>query len=351
TAVVTIASLVAGELLDSPRGNVDVGGTTTTYAITVRNTGTERTSYTLVLSDTLPGWRSEVGVATPALLPGMTGTVTINVTAPPEAVRGDTNTTVLRLVEEGVPTVILDEGEAVTRVGPLFSLILTPDRALAGAPGTLVESRHTLTNLGSTEGTFRLRVADSLGWFTNVTPDLVTLAPDEEIEILALVRIPEGVRADTPNVAIVTAQQLDTPVLVEAQARIDLRVTLVAGLKLASSQVRRVQPGQGLISMSDLAVTNLGSGSDTITLTVVGENDGWEVDLSRSSVWVDHTSTARVSMRVVVPERIAPGTIKTLRIEGRSINDETVTDAIELSLIYFTGGQTPSRVFLPLVRR
>ncbi|MBP1466064.1 right-handed parallel beta-helix repeat-containing protein [Candidatus Chloroploca sp. M-50] len=351
TALVTIGSLVAGELLDSPRGNVNVGGTSTTYAITVRNTGTERTSYTLVLSDTLPGWRSEVGAATPALLPGMTGTVTINVTAPSEAVRGDTNTTVLRLVEEGVPAVILDEGEAVTRVGPLFSLILTPDRALAGAPGTLVESRHTLTNLGSTEGTFRLRVADSLGWFTNVTPDLVTLGPDEEIEILALVRIPEGVRADTPNVAIVTAQQLDTPVLVEAQARIDLRVTLVAGLKLASSQVRRVQPGQGLISMSDLAVTNLGSGSDTITLTVVGESDGWEVDLSRSSVWVDHTSTARVSMRVVVPERIAPGTIKTLRIEGRSTNDETVTDAIELSLIYFTGGQTPSRVFLPLVRR
>lgn len=351
TAVVTIGSLVAGELLDSPRGNVDVGGTTTTYAITVRNTGTERTSYTLVLSDTLPGWRSEVGTATPALLPGMTGTVTINVTAPPEAVRGDTNTTVLRLVEEGVPTVILDEGEAVTRFGPLFGLMLTPDTDLAGAPGTVVESRHTLTNLGSTEGTFRLRVADSLGWFTNVTPDLVTLGPDEEIEILVLVRIPEGVRADTPNVAIVTAQQLDAPVLVQAQARIDLRATLVAGLKLASSQVRRVQPGQGLISMSDLAVTNLGSGSDTITLTVVGESDGWEVDLSRSSVWVDHTSTARVSMRVVVPERIAPGTIKTLRIEGRSTNDETVTDAIELSLIYFTGGQTPSRVFLPLVRR
>lgn len=353
-AIVTIKSIILGDLEpDLRRNNVDAGATVD-YSLTLTNTGTLRTSYSLDLADSLAGWTSELIGAVPELDPGVTTTLKIRVSAPLGAAAGITNTTTLSLLRPDGTGDPLDSESLETRIGPRFGISLTPNREVLVAPGSTLVVTHTLRNLGSEGGTFRLRAANALGWSTSVSPNEVSLGPDEEEVVNVTIRVAVAVSAGDIGEAAVFAELVADP---EINARADTRLTidLVADLDLEASQVRAVTPQSGQISLTSLNIRNNGSAADTVTLAVIGESNGWQVTLGSSQVRVPQYNSRSVTVRVTVPPNIASGTVKDLRVVARSAIDATVSDSVLLTLVYVVPPTPeelpPSKTYLPLVRR
>lgn len=353
TASVVVDSILAGELEPGGLGNVDAGQALT-YSLLVTNTGTVRSTYQLALSNDQPGWTAELLNDIPELAPGASTSLQIRVTAPPEAEAGLLNITSLRLLPSDGMGDPLDQTTITTRIGPRFGLTLTPDYDLIVAPGSTVVVTHTLRNIGSEVGTFRLRTGNAQGWETLVSPSEVSLAPDEEAIINVTIRVGLPVSAGDRALAVLFAELIADPTF-KQQAKINMTIDLIAALDLESSQVRSVTPESGQISLTSLTLRNNGSAADTATLEVLGASDGWQVILERSRVPVPQYNSVGISLSVRVPPNIVSGTVKDIRVTACSELNPTVCDSVLLTLVYVAPPQPeelPLRyVYLPLVRR
>ncbi len=352
TDVARVASITAADLSPGQRRNLNPGESVT-YTHTVTNTGTTTTAFLIETSDSASGWSSTVtGSPTPVLGPGRTATITVQVTAPASAARGDQNTTLVRVRAVGAGTPVLDEAEDVTAVGPARGVIIEPNRSAEGPPNRTVVFTHTVRNIGAEQGLFRLTVAEANGWPATVAPDLVNLGPGREIEVTVRVFIPDGKRAGDPGFARVRVELVGDPeIFDEAEDR--LTVSRVAGVTLAASQVRLIQPGGRPQILSGLAVTNRGSAADVFDLVPIGLPAGWSMAITPPTVSVDREGTFRVGMQVTVPDSVAPGTITRFFVEARSQFDSTVRDRVEVTLVVPeapTVTEVRPRIYLPLVR-
>ncbi|NTU84141.1 MAG: hypothetical protein HGA45_33030, partial [Chloroflexales bacterium] len=354
TDTVALTSISGGDLSPGGRSNVEAGATVG-YTFTVTNTGTVAISYTVSLQNSAAGWSAAAsGIPTAVLQPGVTATLTVDVTAPIGASPGVTNTTTVQLLAGDGGGAPLDTSEAVTGIGPRRGVLLTPETGSAeGPPGSTVAITHTLTNIGSEAGTFRLFTADVVGWPATVAPDTVILEAGESIEVTVRVRIQDSTRAGNTNYVAVGVELVEDPTIND-QAIEQLTVSRVVGLDLSASQSRRVSPGETL-SLDNLSVINQGSIYDTYTLIVTGEDSGWDVILGQTSVGVDRGDRASISVRVQVPLTLTSGTVKVLRIEARSSSDATQSDIVQIRLAYVAPPipQTPPRqkMYLPLAMR
>ncbi len=352
TDVARVASITAADLSPGQRRNLNPGESVT-YTHTVTNTGTTTTAFIIETSDSATGWGSTVtGSPTPTLGPGQSATITVQVTAPASAARGEQNTTLVRVRAVGADTPVLDEVEDITTVGPAFGVIIEPNRSAEGPPNSTVVFTHTVQNIGAEQGLFRLTVAEANGWPTTVAPDLVNLGPGQEIEVTVRVFIPDGKRAGDPGFARVRVELVGDPEISD-DAEDSLTVSRVAGVTLAASQVRLIQPGGRPQILTGLAVTNRGSAADVFDLVPVGLPAGWSLTLTPSTVVVDREGTFRVGMEVTVPASVAPGTITRFFVEARSRFDGTVRDRVEVTLVVPeapTVTEVRPRIYLPLVR-
>lgn len=365
TNVVRIASITAADLSPGRTGRLDAGETVV-YTHTLTNTGTTTTAFLVESSDSLPGWSSTVtGSPTALLEPGQQATITVQVTAPPTAQRGDRNTTTLRVRAVGEGTPVLDQETNISQVGPARGVIIEPDRSGDGPPNSLVAFTHTVRNIGVEQSAFQLTVAEANGWPATVAPDLVNLGPGQEIEVTVRIFIPAGKRAGDPGFARVRAELVGDPRIAD-DAVINLTVRRTAGVELTAAQVRAVRANGQPQRLSSLTVINRGSAADTFDLAPLDLPSGWRLTLTPSTVTVDRDGTFRVAVEVTPPEGLAPGTVITFFVEVRSRFDNTVRARVPITLVIPEtapqreepppGNQpTPSqpvqrRVYLPLVR-
>ena len=356
TATVSLASIPGGELAGGGRRNTDPGGTAG-FSFVVLNTGTVPLSYTVGLTNSLPGWSAEAaGVPTAVVPPGLTATLTVSVTAPADATPGVTNTTTVELLAGDGAGPALDTATAVTGIGPSQGVLIEPKGLLVEArPNATATLAHTLTNLGSEPGTFRLTSADSLGWEVGLAGDLVTLGPGASIPLFVPVTVKPSAEAGARNFVRIRAELVDDATVFDETID-EVTVPLVAGLNLSASQVRGVRPG-ATTSLDSLTVFNSGSAFDFFALDVIGEDADWDVVLGQSVVGINTGDPARVAVRVRVAPGVAPGTTRTIRIEARSLNDGTVRSSVNLVLTaLMADGQPPPdptrlRTYLPMVRR
>ncbi|MGQ9927371.1 MAG: NEW3 domain-containing protein [Chloroflexaceae bacterium] len=360
TDVARVASITSADLSPGQRRNLNPGESVT-YTHTVTNTGTTTTAFIIETSDSTAGWSSAVtGSPTPALGPGQSATITVQVTAPASAAQGQQNTTLVRVRAVGEGTPVLDEAEDVTAVGPVQGVIIEPNRSSEGPPNDTVVFTHTVRNIGAEQGLFRLSVAEANGWPATVAPDLVSLGPGSEVEVTVRVFVPDGKRAGDPGFARVRVELVGDPqIFDEAEDR--LTVSRVAGVSLAASQVRLLQPGARPQILSGLAVINRGSAADVFDLVPIGLPPGWSLTITPSTVPVDREGTFRVEMQVTAPASVAPGTITRFFVEVRSRFDSVVRDRVEVTLVVPEAPPEPIEeierpranisIYLPLVRR
>jgi uncharacterized membrane protein len=344
-----VAALTAADLSPGRRQNLDAGETVT-YTHTITNTGTTLTAFSVEAQDSGAGWSSALtGSPTAPLAPGETVTVTLAVTAPLAATPGVSNTTVLRLFEEGSSAPLLDQEQDVTTVGPALGVLITPDNVGFALPESTTFFTHTVTNIGTTQGIFSLTAAESNGWSTSVTPAQLNLGAGQSAEVTVGVTLPDGPAAGAPGFARVTVQLEGDPT-VSDDATNTITVARVIGVDLSASQVRAVTPGRPVPGLSSLTLYNRGNADDTFDLLATGVPAGWTITLTPSAATVQKDSTFSVSVSVNVPANVLPGTIRTIVVEARSRTDTSVRDSVELTLVYAPAAP-PRPLYLPLIAR
>lgn len=344
----TVASITAADLSPGTRKNVDAGQSAT-FTHIVTNTGTTTTAFSVEVQDSSAGWSSLVtGSPTAPLVPGGTATVSLQVTSPISATIGVTNTTTLRLFEDGTSAPLLDDEADITTVGPAFGVLLSPDNIGAAVPESTAVFTHTLTNIGTTQGLFSLTAGEANGWATTVTPNLVNLGAGQSLVVEVRVLLPNGLRANTSGFARVRAELVGDPT-VNDDATDSISVLLVAGVDLSASQVRVVQAGPPQ-SLSGLSVYNSGNDLDTFDLVATGVPAGWTVTLTPSTVQIDKDSRFRVAVEVIVPANLPRDIIGRISVEARSRTNSSVRDSVELTLVY-PGPVVRRTYYLPLLAR
>ena len=107
------------EVSISPGSRSGLPGTSFSYTVTVKNTGSIADTYTLSAVGA-EGWSVSIEPTSLTLDAGASGTATLNVVVPPDAEEGTVMTTTVSAKSEGDPTVIETDtcGTIVTFLGP-----------------------------------------------------------------------------------------------------------------------------------------------------------------------------------------------------------------------------------------
>jgi uncharacterized membrane protein len=351
-------SAVDGATLSPGTNQATQGNTTLTFTHTLTNTGSTTLSYDLEVENSQADWPApQITSAnpTPTLAPGETTQITIEV-AVPDLTGGISNITTLRVRAAGASTPVLAEAENTVLVGEPFDVLITPDRIATALPNATVTLTHTVTNIGTTADSYQLFAAEARGFPATVAPNLIDLGPGQSQVVTMTLQIPAGTPAGELAFVRVDTVSLTEPTVSRDFVTDEVTVQRIAAVDLAASQIRGVTEASGSVLLSPLALTNQGNAPDTFDLEVLDADDGWGLTVTPNSALIlNPGQTLRsISVRVTVPDTIAPGDIKTLRVRARSRFNPDISDTITLELVYVRAQlpvTQPLRLFLPLTAR
>lgn len=134
------------------------------------------------------------------------------------------------------------------------------------APGSSVTYSHTLTNIGSAEGTFTLSRTSSQGWASTPNPSSVTLGAGLSTTIQVTVNVPAGAAGNTLETTTLTAAVAGQT----SVSRTDYtRAQQIAGVAISplGATSKTVNPGNFV--EYTFVVTNTGNASDTFNFSAV----------------------------------------------------------------------------------
>lgn len=102
-------------------------------------------------------------------------------------------------------------GAAQTPEEGLNGAIIFPNNEGIGNPGETVIYQHTVTNQGTDPDTFDLTADSSEGWFTNVSPEEVTLNGQQSTTILVTIVVATNAQQGDVDVTTVTVTSQSDP--------------------------------------------------------------------------------------------------------------------------------------------
>lgn len=203
---------------------------------------------------------------------------------------------------------------------------LTPDgQSQSGDPGTSVTYIHTLQNIGSESGDFRLDV-NLADWNYTIVPnegDAIPLDPGQTTPVTLTVDIPAAVLVGDSREATVTASVDGNSVTDDAK---DLTTALlVPSLTFVADEARNAGPGETITYVHTL--TNTGNGIDTFTVTASPPN-GWQASiLPVGEITLERNASQPVTLTLTVPQGIAQGPYDTI-VTAQSTSDVAVEESV-----------------------
>ena len=203
---------------------------------------------------------------------------------------------------------------------------LTPDgQSQLGDPGTSVTYVHTLENIGSESGDFRLDV-DLVDWSYTIVPnegDAIPLDPGQTAPVTLTVDIPAAALAGDSREATVTASVDGNSVTDDAK---DLTTALlVPSLTFVADEARNAGPGETITYVHTL--TNTSNGTDTFTVTA-SPPSGWEASiLPVGEITLERNASQPVTLTLTVPQGTAQGPYDTI-VTAQSTSDAAVEESI-----------------------
>ncbi len=164
-------------------------GTTVTYALTVRNSGTVSDRYTVATGG--HRWTTTLSTATVGPLPpGASDGLMVYVRIPSGAPVGLSDTVALTVASQGDPALTAAARLTTTSVVPFYGLTLSPTTAQrSGVPGASVTYTLRLTNTGNIADRYAVAIAGH-AWPMAVSADAVSLGMGVGGAVAVTVTIP-----------------------------------------------------------------------------------------------------------------------------------------------------------------
>jgi uncharacterized membrane protein len=196
----------------SPQEQRGGPGETLNYYITVSNAGDVPDEYILTASDAL-GWKlmlAENLISVPA---GESLATTLNVDIPIDIgqVKNSINIVVTSLSDSSVRASASCEAHVTTVKGGV-ELLASPT-SLRGMPGGRLSYNIVVRNTGTVSDTYVFSATSARGWPVQVVPEILTMEPGENNQIVLLLSIPQGARdGDIEEVFVKAISQTDPAV-------------------------------------------------------------------------------------------------------------------------------------------
>ena len=316
----TIAAVPGVDLTPNSQEHGVDAGHSTTFNLTLTNSGSITQSFTITSTNVPAGWDSSLDpLSTAPLQPGEAVSVTLTLTAPANATNGTVADVVLTATckEDSCS----DSARVTARVGPLVNSEIGGNCSQSVLPGTLVTCHHTITNTGSVSDTFALTLMLKLGWTSVYTPSSVLLAPGTTKTVTIGLLVPTSAPANVAEMLMLTARSTSFPSVTQ-QVTDTITVLQFAGVSFTPSMVHPPTPGQTITFQHTLQ--NIGNGLDSFNITA-SQDLNWQITITP----IQTTSLAPgvnfpVQVQVQVPADATSKTLNRITVRATSVFSPTV---------------------------
>jgi len=308
----------------SPPENSAKPGRSTTFTVTVTNTGNITDTYDLTVSDNL-GWGPTLSPTAFTLADGASGTATLTVLIPDNQTAGTRDNIRVRATSRADNRVSA-ENSAVAYVAAFLRKVkvsLTPTRQ-ENSPGGMLNYTVVVANEGDIADNYALTASDNENWGPTVTPSSLAIAPGASDNAALSVTIPEKTWAHKEATVVATATSTENAGVAASDMGV-AKTSVVRGVDVSISPgENEALPGENTTYV--VTITNTGNVEDTYDITV-SNNAGWEIVFSLTWVKLSPYGSAVVAeLIVIVPEDAVPGTPSNTTVTAVSENDPEVRD-------------------------
>jgi hypothetical protein len=263
-STVTVYTTVRSVTTTAPANAVVEAGKAANLTLSVRNDGNREESPTFELS--LPAdWVGSV-TSPITLLPGTSGSVTVQVTPAASQAAGAARFTVIQRLA-GIPTNVPVDVQVAQR--HLLTLLSddAPNRAVQ--PGATLSYKLDVQNLGNGKETTAIEVAvDNPDWKTGLSPSSLTLDPGASGSATVTLTAPAGAKQ-------LDAAHLTVTLAADRTASLRFAATVGGRFGVTVDKLDTVGVQQGASQTLTLTVHNTGNTADTYTVTAGGLPEGW----------------------------------------------------------------------------
>ncbi len=196
------------------------------------------------------------------------------------------------------------------------------------APGDLVTHVFTVENTGTLPDQYSLTITVPAGWTSLPIADQVALSPGERTRLFVTLVTPIGAEAGSYSTELRVTSLHDQTVSHAAKGTVELLPKV--DVRVESIHVDRAAPGEEV--QHTIRVSNRGNVTDTYSVEVRG-SPAWTVRVSPAEFVVLPGAQRDVSIHVVIPRAVAPGTPYRVRVDVVSRTDPSVTHTLWLPAV------------------
>ncbi|HEU5014022.1 MAG TPA: NEW3 domain-containing protein [Roseiflexaceae bacterium] len=310
--VVQPAPVVPGLTLTPATQTKTAGpGQNVCYDQALTNTGSGTDTFT-VTATAPTGWSMPtIQPTTVTLAPNTSQSVSVCVTVPQSAATQSYTTTVTATSSTSPnPSVSVSD---VTAVEAAAVPQLSPGQQAIGAASTPVTFTHTITNVGTQDGTFLLTAQLPAGW-TAAPLQPITLTQGMAAQFTLIVTPTANVQAGTYTIVVRAENSANTSIFSSVTDRVTIEEQ--AAIALSGDQSSTAPPNT--VVTYTLALTNSGNFTDTITLAASTSRSGWSAQPISPTVTLLPNTSQSIQLRVTVPAGQTAGMVNTTTLTATS---------------------------------
>jgi parallel beta-helix repeat protein len=309
----------------SPHSQSGSNGAILTYIVTVTNTGNVSDNYALTNAADNTSWSRSILPTSLVVAPfGSTGSATLSVTIPSNAVGGTSNNIMVTATGTGVNA--SDNCTATVTISRGVTVSISPSWQ-SGVRGATLTYIVTVHNTGNVPDNYSLTVTDNAGWSPSVLPTSLVVAPFSSENATLSVTIPLSATGDTQdNLAAFAISQSD-PSVSDSESCM-AQAVLVAPVRRVSISISPTSKTgiAGTTLTYNVTIRNRGNVVDNYTLSVA-DNSGWGLTLSTYLLENVKPGQSRVViLSVAIPAGVIRGTRDNITVIVTSQSNNTISN-------------------------
>jgi hypothetical protein len=325
----------------SPSSKNGPPGSTLTYTVTVKNTGTASDTYSLTTADNA-GWSRTISPASLPLAASASGTATLSVTVPENALEGTRDNIIVRATSTE-NTEVWAENSSIARAIAVtvrgVEVSISPDSQDNENGGTLMYT-VTVTNTGTVTEDYDLAVDDDAGWTLTLPSSVTDVVPDEGRQVMLTVRIPATAANGASTTITVTATSSENTEVENSDTCVANCVITPTGqgvqVTISGESSKSGKPGDEL--SFTVVVTNTGTGTDTFSVTAE-DTENWAPTVSPGLFSIGAGASRSATLRIIIPSTAADGASATITVTAAGTGYEN--SAICTATAQAGGGISP----------
>ncbi len=309
-------------------------GQAVTFTVWLTNTGNGEDDFDFNVSG--HSWTTIIPDPTLNLQAIESGSIEVIMTIPTNAFGGESDTTLLTAVSQGDPDATA-EIQLTTVVSTVYEVVVGGGSSAKALPGTMITFTVPVTNMSTVTESFDLSAVGD--WVASVTPETITLSPNEGGEVAVKIGVPASSEFGEMETAVFTAMSQSEPAV---KATNNLTTIVGATYFAQFSAEDDAQFGlQGEVVTYSVTLLNNGNMADSYSISLSG---AWAATTSTDLANLASGESVKIWIWVEIPAEAEADSMEETVVTAVSTN---LTTDITLTT---TAGKEEFFIYMPIVQ-